>query len=347
MTVKTGLLLGCFRDMYEFCPVVSWGLCASPILLRHFEICVGYINSSTEHLNFLVLHAQVWILISGKRRMWREKHLFCLADLRLSLKAVLVLLGGQCHLLKSSVLHESHFSRLLFIDCKLSYQRTYCHSSIKAETFCRTPYTFCLGSLLSSQALHTEDFVLLNPVSSSPSSQGGSDAAKRKIRRKKPTPPVSVLKHGVSPLLYITGILERISENGSWCSYQCLRCRIWEMNPVTTLVALQHALLAEEGYRDYVSLLFLPEWATPYLEQNSCVDICAALSIASYFSTLFFFSTPFPVEVCWGCFLREEWGIAPVGSIQAHLSWSLHAGLAVSPFSNTLFTGLVRLGVPD
>lgn len=135
--------------------------------------------------------------------MWKERHLSCLADSRLSLKAALLLLGGQCHVPRSSVLHESHFSRLLFIDCKLSYQRTYCHSSIKAKTFCRTPYTSCLGSLLSSQALHTEDFVLLNPVSSSPSSQGGSDAAKRKIRKKKQnTSCVSVIKHWVSPLLY-------------------------------------------------------------------------------------------------------------------------------------------------
>lgn len=225
ITVKTGLLLGCFRDTCEFCSVVSWGLSVSPILLKYFEICVGYISPSAEHLNILVLHAQVWVLISGKRRVWREKHLFCLADFRLSLKTVLVLPGGQCHVLKSSVLHESHFSRLLFIDCKLSYQRTYCHSSIKAKTFCRTPYTSCLGSLLSSQALHTEDFVLLNPVSSSPSSQGGSDAVKRKIRKKQQHHLCLYLSMECAHSI-VTGILGRIIQNSSWCSYQCLRGRI-------------------------------------------------------------------------------------------------------------------------
>lgn len=55
---------------------------------------------------------------------------------------------GQGHVLRSMAFHESHFSRLLFIDHWLSYWRAHSHSSVKAKTSGRTPCTSCLGSLL-------------------------------------------------------------------------------------------------------------------------------------------------------------------------------------------------------
>lgn len=84
--------------------------------------------------------------------------------------------------------------------------------------------------------VHWRGFILLNPVSPSPSSQRGSNAEGKK------TNPIScALWLSVRCLhFFIISSLGRMRKKGSCCSSQCLKGEIQEVNPVTVLAIFLH-----------------------------------------------------------------------------------------------------------